>query len=92
MGKIKITTEDEDESMQIEPKRRRFKKTYCPDCKYYMRRGDEHCEICEVCIHKMDHHCVFFSKCVGKGNIFWFNATLVGACVTIMYFFIAGML
>jgi len=61
---------------------------YCHACEYQMKEGDYHCDDCQVCIQGYDHHCVFFSKCIGKGNAFYFHATLVG-CVFCFVFFAA---
>ena len=66
----------------------------CPLCHFIIDKSKHfiHCNICGCCCEGYDHHCPWTSKCIGKGNIFYFNATLFMICIIFIYIIISIIL
>lgn len=57
-------------------------------CRHCARFGNEqtkHCGICNRCIDDFDHHCDILEICIGRENIAWFRAFLVGCSSVCAY-------
>ena len=66
----------------------------CPSCHFIIDKSKHfvHCNACGCCCEGYDHHCPWTSKCIGKGNIFYFNGTLIMVCIIFIYFIVAIIL
>ena len=62
----------------------------CLSCHFIIDKSKHyvHCNFCGCCCEGYDHHCPWTSKCIGRGNIFYFNATLFMVCVIFTYIII----
>ena len=65
--------------------------TRCNSCLFIVEKNKKyvHCVLCECCCEGYDHHCPWTSKCVGKGNIFYFNATITMISIIFFYLILA---
>ena len=63
----------------------------CALCNFIIDKSKHfvHCNVCGCCCEGYDHHCPWTSKCIGKGNIYYFHATLIMVCVIFIYLIIA---